>query len=244
MELPYLRISLTSNCNANCPICHNEGQKKANNADISLQEYEKVAKLLVSHFQSPRVVFTGGEPLLFPNIFAIVKIFKSHGYTVGLVTNGTLLDESKQKILLESGLDTINISLNSLDRVKYRKFYGIDEFFTLKKNLETLDKYFKYPQKKINWVISGNPDFENEIPNLSALSQEYKYIISFMFDINYGKRKINILVSLIKKILFCKYGEPIVEKINKYKRYKEYLKFDNGSIWEFDYLQRKKMIIC
>jgi len=240
MELPYLRISLTSYCNANCNICHNEGQYKANNGGLSLREYEEVARLLAPCFHSPRVVFTGGEPLLYSNLYEVIKIFKSHGYTVGLVTNGTLLNESKQKKLLESGLNTINVSLNSLDRGKYYHFYGIDEFFTLKKNLEVLDKYFKHPQKKINWVISGDPDFEIEIPNLCALSQEYKYIISLMFDINYDKEKINILFNTIKEILFSKYGKPDIEKINIYKRYKEYLKFNNGSIWEFDYLQTEE----
>jgi len=240
MELPYLRIALTSYCNANCIICHNEGQDKVKNSGLSLQEYEEVAKLLASHFSPPRVVFTGGEPLLYPNLCEVIKIFKSHGYIVGLVTNGTLLDENEQKILFESGLDTINISLNSLDREKYYHFYGIDSFFTLKKNLEILDKYFKYPQKKINWLISDNPDFENEIPNLCVLSHECKYIISLMFDINYDKEKIIILFNNIKEILFRKYGKPDIEKINKHKRCKEYLKFNNGSMWEFDCLQTEE----
>ncbi|MCL2627097.1 MAG: radical SAM protein [Oscillospiraceae bacterium] len=240
MELPYLRVCLTSFCNAYCYICHNEGQEKASSGGLSLHEYDEVAKLLAPHFHPPRVVLTGGEPLLFHDLYEVIKIFKSYKYTVGLVTNGILLDEHTQKKLLESGLDTINISLNSLDREKHQNFYGIDEFIILKKNLEVLDKHFMYPQKKINWVISDNPVFDDEIQKLCVLSQKYKFVISLMFDVNIDSEKTNSLFNRIKKILYNNYGEPSIEKHIKYKRYIEHLKFNNGSIWEFDYLQTEQ----
>ena len=237
MELPYLRISVTNTCNAKCSICYNEGQDKEKYNGISLEKYKKVAKLFTSHFNPPRVVLTGGEPLLVPNLYEIINIYKSHKYNVGLITNGILLDKNKQSKLLEAGLDTINISLNSFDRDKYKHFYGVDKFFVLKENIENLNNYFHYPNKKINWIITSETNLEEEILSFCTLSKNFKYIISPIFDINLDMEKIKCLSNKLKKILFNKYGNPDIQTITKYKRRREYLKFSDESIWEFDNLK-------
>jgi len=234
MELPYLRISLSNECNAKCVFCHNEGQKKENNNKISLQEYREVAKFFASCFS--RVVFTGGEPLLATNLYEAIKVFKSYNYNVGLTTNSILLNEDKQNLLLKAGLDTINISLNSLNREKYHNFYGVDKLSILRKNIETLDKYFKYPNKKINWIITNDTDFEEEIPELCTLSHESKFIISPIFDIKLDKEKVKCLLDKLRDKLCNLYGKPNVQEKIEYKRHREYLKFSNDSIWEFDNL--------
>jgi cyclic pyranopterin phosphate synthase len=239
MELPYLRISLTDICNAKCAFCHNEGQRKRNDDSISLQKYSEIAKLFAPYFITPLyVVFTGGEPLLSDNLCEVIKVFKSCNYKVGLTTNGISLDENKQKLLLEAGLDTIHISLNSLDREKYRDFYKVDKFFVVKDNLKTLDRYFKYPNKKINWIVTEKIDFEEEIPILCKFSNEFRFIISPIFDIELDERKVLQLLDKLKTELDILYGKPNVLKAIEHKRHKEYLEFDNGNIvWEFDNLR-------
>lgn len=238
MELPYLRISLSSQCNAECVYCHNEGQRERSNNNISLKKYIEVAKLFASYFT--RVVFTGGEPLLASNLFEVIKIFKSYDYKVGLTTNGILLDEKKQKSLFDVGLDTINISLNSLDKEKYSRFYKVDKFSILKGNLEILNKYFNYPNKKINWIVTDETNFDDEIPNLSKLSKTSLFIISPIFDIEFDNEKVMSLLNILKEKLYCLYGKPVIKEKNEYKRQKEYFEFYNKNIWEFDNLQTEK----
>jgi len=239
MELPYLRVSLTDTCNANCVFCHNEGQRKRNNDSISLQKYSEVAKLFAPFFTSPPyVVLTGGEPLLADNLYEVIKVFKSRNYKVGLTTNGIALDESKQKLLIDTGLDTINISLNSLNEEKYKDFYRVDKLSVVKDNLKTLDKYFKYPNKKINWIVTKEIDFDEEIPNLCELSKDFKFIISPLFDINLEEKEALQLLDKLKIKLEILYGKPNIRKITEHKRHKEYSEFDNGDIvWEFDNLR-------
>lgn len=237
MELPYLRVSLSNKCNAKCAFCHNEGQRKESNNNISLQEYGDVAKFFASCFT--RVVFTGGEPLLAPNLYEVIKVFKSYNYNVGLTTNSILLNENRQNLLFEAGLDTINISLNSLNQEKYHNFYGVDNLSVLRKNIETLDKYFKYPHKKINWIITNDTDIDEEIPNLCTLSHEFKFIISPIFDIELDKVKIKWLLNKLREKLYL-YGKPDIQEKVEYKRHREYLKFSNESIWEFDNLRTEE----
>ena len=239
MELPYLRISLTDTCNAKCVFCHNEGQRKRNNNNISLQKYSEVAKLFAPFFCSPPyVVLTGGEPLLADNLYEVIKVFKSCNYKVGLTTNGIALDENKQKLLLDTGLDTINISLNSLNEIKYRNFYNVDKLSVVKDNLKTLNKYFKYPNKKINWIVTKEIDFNEEIPNICNLCKELQFIISPLFDIKLEEKEVLQLLDKLKTKLEILFGNPNIRKITEHKRYKEYLEFDNGTIvWEFDNLR-------
>lgn len=242
MELPYLRISLTDNCNAKCAFCHNEGQRKRNNDNISLQKYSEVAILFAPFFTSPPyVVLTGGEPLLADNLYEVIKVFKSCNYRVGLTTNGIALDENKQKLLIDTGLDTINISLNSLNEGKYRDFYNVDELSAVKNNLKTLDKYFKYPNKKTNWIVTKEVDYDEEIANLCKLSKEFKFIISPIFDIQLEADKVLKLLDELKTKLETLFGKPYIRKTTEHKRHKEYLEFDNGDIvWEFDNLQTEE----
>ena len=242
MQLPYLRISLTDNCNANCAFCHNEGQRKRNDDNISLQKYSEVAKFIAPFFCfPPYVVLTGGEPLLADNLFEVIKVFKSCNYKVGLTTNGIALDERKQKLLLDTGLDTINISLNSLNEGKYFDFYKVDKLSAVKENLKTLDKYFKNPNKKINWIVTKEIDFDEEILNLCKLSKEYKFIISPIFDIQLDSNKVLHLLDELKGKLEILYNKPITREVTEHKRHKKYLEFDNGDIvWEFDNLQTEE----
>ena len=242
MELPYLRISLTDICNAKCTFCHNEGQRKKNNDNISLQKYSEVAKLFAPFFCSPPyVVLTGGEPLLADNLYEVIKVFKCYNYKVGLTTNGIALDESRQKKLLEAGLDTINISLNSLNEDKYRSFYNVDKLSVVKDNLKTLYKYFKYPNKKINWIVTKEVDFDEEILNLCNLSKKLQFIISPLFDIKLIEKEVLLLLDKLKTKLEILFGNPNIRKITEHKRHKEYLEFCNGAIvWEFDNLRTEE----
>ena len=242
MELPYLRISLSNRCNADCSFCHNEGQKSKNDNIISSQSYSEVAKLLTSHLAfPPRVVLTGGEPLLADNLFEAIKVFKSYNYKVGLTTNSIALNENRQKLLFETGLDTINISLNSLNKEKYKDFYRVDKLSVVKENLKTLNKYFKSPNKKINWIVTEKVDFDEEIPNLCKLSKEFKFIISPLFDIEFDEKKVFQILDKLKVKLEFLHGKPNIRKTTEYKRHKEYLKYDDGNIiWEFDNLRTKE----
>ena len=121
MKLPYLRLSVTNNCNNACPFCHNEGQefgKRGNEAKqqlsaLSEQAYEYIADFFSQKFR--RIKFTGGEPTLATNLPEIVRIFHERGYECSITTNGFLLDETKQKALKAAGLSKVNISLSTLD---------------------------------------------------------------------------------------------------------------------------------
>ena len=68
---------------------------------------------------------TGGEPMLHPNFFEIAGLIHALGFTWGMTTNGTLIDDAAALRLKESGLSTVSVSLDGMedshDQLRQRK---------------------------------------------------------------------------------------------------------------------------
>jgi cyclic pyranopterin phosphate synthase len=124
----YLRISVTDRCNERCLYCMPEGYKGwAQRADHMMAD-EIVRTVEASTrlgFRKFRV--TGGEPLLRKDIVEILqRIWALPGtQTLGISTNATQL-ESLARPLKQSGVRSINVSLDALDPEIYRRITGGD----------------------------------------------------------------------------------------------------------------------
>jgi len=89
------------------------------------EEIEKILKIARS-LDIRKVNFTGGEPLVRKDIVEIIdRASPIMDRDVSLTTNGTLLSKYAQD-LKEAGLNRVNISLDTLDREKYKRITGMD----------------------------------------------------------------------------------------------------------------------
>ncbi len=118
---------LTGRCNLNCVYCEDYGARRANDellelAVLSLAEAGRVLTLLRQ--ATAHLILTGGEPLLYPDIDALVAQAKrEHRFrSVTLLTNGLLL--SKHLNLLPH-LDRLVISLDALDVSRWGQTIGV-----------------------------------------------------------------------------------------------------------------------
>ncbi len=131
----YLRVSVTDRCNFKCVYCLPEGGiEKFERADIlSFEEIERVVRAVVPTGIA-KVRLTGGEPLLrkgVPELVAALK--KIDGLTqVSLTTNGSLLSKFAKE-LKQAGLDSINISLDTLNPERFQAITQTP-FYTQTKN--------------------------------------------------------------------------------------------------------------
>jgi len=117
-----LRISLTPACNLSCIYCHKEGEKSPRE-QISAGDIAEVLQAAAT-FEIRSVKFTGGEPLLRPDLIEIVKAVP-RGMESSLTTNGTLLADCASA-LKSAGLRRVNVSLDSLNPDTYKRITGID----------------------------------------------------------------------------------------------------------------------
>lgn len=117
-----LRISLTPKCNLSCIYCHREGEKSPKE-QISSGEIAEILRV-AAKFEIRSVKFTGGEPLLRPDLLDIVRSVPS-GMESSITTNGILLADLATE-LKEAGLRRVNVSLDSLNPDTYKKISGMD----------------------------------------------------------------------------------------------------------------------
>ena len=75
----------------------------------AVQLWEKVVPMTRS------ISFTGGEPLLYQSLFDLVKTAKNNDFFVHLLSNGTLIDKEKAKMVKVSGVDAVQISIDDTE---------------------------------------------------------------------------------------------------------------------------------
>lgn len=115
-----IRISLTQSCNLNCIYCHAEGEKNPEQ-ELSAEQIAEILRVAQS-FGIRSVKFTGGEPLMRPDLAQIIRSVPP-GMQASLTTNGTLLADRAQE-LKDAGLNRVNISLDTMDPERYEQIAG------------------------------------------------------------------------------------------------------------------------
>ena len=131
----YVALDITRRCNIVCIGCgtHSSQTRKPSpkdyaDSDISFDIVEKLCKELPPLDTKEVVLIGEGEPFLHPRIFDIIKAFKKASMNVKLLTNGTLIDKSNVQSILDSGLDTLKISLWANNLNEFTKCHpGIKE---------------------------------------------------------------------------------------------------------------------
>ena len=182
-RFPYIRLSITDVCNFKCGYCLPNGYQKDksdNRTFLSLEEVQRLAKGL-SELGVSKIRLTGGEPTVRKDFFDIVKILKQNSgikKTV-ITTNGYKLDQLAEQII-ESGLDGINISIDSLDKNKFHQITGHDRLDEILRGIEKLQK-LNFKNIKINAVLlkglnNSDKDFNEWANFLKSNEVDFRYI--------------------------------------------------------------------
>ena len=115
MERDYssIRLEVTSHCNLLCEYCHNSEYSNRKD-DMTLGEIMHLIRNLKQKYPINKILLTGGEPLVNPNVCEIISLITNLGIKADMVTNGTLLTKSFVKKLEASGLKRIRISIDEI----------------------------------------------------------------------------------------------------------------------------------
>ena len=120
-DLNYVRISVTDRCNYRCKYCMPpEGVEYLEHSEI--MRYEEISFLCSVFWELGvrKVRFTGGEPLVRKGLVSFLKELNREfpEMKTALTTNGSLLEEYAEG-LAQANLHSLNISLDTLDPVKF-----------------------------------------------------------------------------------------------------------------------------
>lgn len=157
-SITYLRISVTDRCNLRCRYCMpEEGVRTMSHDDIlSFEEIVAFTRIAVGMGIS-KVRLTGGEPLVRKGVVSLVaQLAAIEGISdLAMTTNGLLLADHAAS-LREAGLMRINVSLDTVDRDRFRDITrrdGLDEVFAG----IAAARRARFPVK-INTVIERSPE--------------------------------------------------------------------------------------
>jgi cyclic pyranopterin phosphate synthase len=182
-KFPYIRLSISDVCNFKCGYCLPDGYKidrSDNRKFLNIEEIRRLAKAL-SELGVSKIRLTGGEPTVRKDFFEIIKIIKENSgikKTV-MTTNGYRLDKIADDIK-NSGLDGINISIDSLNADTFKKITGHDRLEEILRGIKNLQK-LNFKNIKINAVLlkginDSEKDFDDWAEFLKNNEIDFRYI--------------------------------------------------------------------
>jgi len=108
----YVIYEITDRCNLRCRMC--SVWRRANKEDeLGLDEIETLASRLYD-MGVVVVSLSGGEPFMRDDLPEVARIFKRKGLITRLMTNAVDVSEKKIRAIVEAGIDSISVSLNTL----------------------------------------------------------------------------------------------------------------------------------
>lgn len=173
----YLRISITDNCNFRCLYCMPDEKIDflRQNHLMSSDEIFSIAKIFTD-LGVNKIRLTGGEPLMRKDFGEILFKISLLPAKLGLTTNGLLIDRYLEDFK-PAGLTGINISLDSLNKEKFKSITQRDNFDRVWQNiLSCVDADMHV---KINMVLMKGTN-EDEIFDFVNLTKELPVHIRFI----------------------------------------------------------------
>ncbi|MBP7395607.1 MAG: GTP 3',8-cyclase MoaA, partial [Flavobacterium sp.] len=198
----YLRISITEKCNLRCTYCMPaEGIALTPRPHLMTEdEIVAIAQTFVD-LGVTKIRLTGGEPLVRKEAHGIIERLGQLGVQLTLTTNGLLVHDFISTFK-KAGIKALNVSIDSLQKEKYKAITRRDSFNQLWNNIELLQQ--NDFQVKLNVVlIKGFND--NEILDFIALTKAQKLQIRFIefmpFDGNqWNKEKLVSYAEIIEQV--------------------------------------------
>jgi len=126
--LRMIAWELTRACNLACRHCRAAATSCVPPGELSTQEAFALLDDIAS-FAQPTIILTGGEPLLRADFFDIARRAHERGLRTVAATNGSLLDASAARRLLDVGVQRISISLDGSDAAHHDALRGVPGAF-------------------------------------------------------------------------------------------------------------------
>jgi len=196
--------------------------------------------------------FGGGEALIKKDLLELVKYCHDRGFRTNIATNAFLIDEDMAKRIADSGLDSVNISLDSLDEKIHDYLRGVPGIYKRVMNaIEYLDRYCKNfeieiccviyninrdgiidlarwadSDSRINWIVFMVPMQPNNSPNYLGHNWWENKEYDFLWPKDHEKA-----CAIINELLELKgQGYKISNQVCQLEAFKNYLRYPGSFV--------------
>ncbi|MEI3521242.1 MAG: GTP 3',8-cyclase MoaA [Anaerosacchariphilus sp.] len=186
-DINYMRVSITDRCNLRCRYCMPEGIEWLPMEQILTLEEITEACRQAAALGIRKIKVTGGEPLVRKGCMELIGMLNALPgiEQVTLTTNGVLLPEYADE-LCRQGLHAVNISLDTLDPVKYTAITGFDQLPKVLDGIRAMETHGV--PVKINAVLQRGVN-DMECIALTELAEAHPVDVRFieLMPIGHGK---------------------------------------------------------
>ncbi|WP_242655221.1 radical SAM/SPASM domain-containing protein [Clostridium cellulovorans] len=214
-----LVLSLSYVCNHKCIYCCNSSGSRIED-ELSFNDWIKVIDE-AADLGVETILFSGGEPLMYPDFIKLVKRTKDNGIYPIVSTNGTLISEETAKQLSEAGIDFVHLSMSAANEELYDSIIGYkgnlpkvkaaikalkDNNIYIRLKVVLMPVNIKHIEELLDFCIENKVDCVHLAPFiLTHISRNGKELMPSVNDLNNLKKVINSKRNKIKIL------EPSVE---------------------------------
>lgn len=176
-KLKNLFWETTLRCNANCRHCGSRASENLKLEDeLTTKEIKKTLQDIANKYDAREILInvTGGEPLLRQDLFEVMEFANNLGYYWGMTTNGILINDYIIEKMKQTGMSTISISLDGLEKShdEFRQVKG--SYRRIIENVKKLKETDFLNYLQITTVVNKS--------NINELEQLYNEIQSLHID--------------------------------------------------------------
>jgi cyclic pyranopterin phosphate synthase len=178
-QITDLRISVTDRCNFRCVYCRSAKPEncRPDGEILSWKELDRLAKIFIG-MGIRKIRVTGGEPLVRDGVEDYIARLHALGVEdLSMTTNGHLLAARCER-LLRAGLRRINISLDSLDPLKFERITRTKSYDSVMAGIDAVQKSRMAPAKVNAVLVRGLND--DEVEAFAAFARDRGVIMRFI----------------------------------------------------------------
>ena len=183
-EISYLRLAVTDRCNLRCFYCMpSEGVKYMPEKELLTWEEMTRLVVLLNQMGIRKVRITGGEPFVRNGLMEFLEeISKLPDLEICMTSNGVLLEKHLPD-LIRLGIRSINLSLDSLDRERFKQITRRDDFDVVYHSLMALIE--ANMQVKINAVVMDGKN-DQDILALASFTEKHPVSVRFIEEMPFN----------------------------------------------------------
>jgi radical SAM protein with 4Fe4S-binding SPASM domain len=118
-------FAVTRECNLKCRHCYSESVDSPHPRELSTDEAKRLIDQ-IAETGAHLLILDGGEPLMRPDVFDLVRQSRKAGLTTVMGTNGTLITGEVADKLADAGIQGLAISLDGADAETHDAFRGVE----------------------------------------------------------------------------------------------------------------------
>jgi len=184
-DIHYLRISLTDRCNLRCVYCMPEDMKFRPRAELVQDDELLTLVRLCTELGFHKFRLTGGEPTVRANVVELVhSLAQTPGVrSLSMTTNGLLLKKLARP-LAEAGLQRVNVSIDTLDPVKFKRLTRWGDVQDVWEGIVESEAAGLLPIKLNAVIVRGYN--EDDVVDLAALTLYHNWQMRFIEMMPFG----------------------------------------------------------